>query len=87
MKLQGLLPPSDKTRGAPSYANQSELRTGKLPRHVLCQSLATPLECLLQFALRERVQISVGNPTNSNGPINFPIDRSRYRSVGTKYRF
>ena len=38
--------------GAPSYGNQSELRTGNLPRHVLCWSLATLLECPLQFALR-----------------------------------
>ena len=52
MKLRGLLPPSDETPGAPSYANQSELRTGKLPRPVLCRSLATPLECPLQLALR-----------------------------------
>ena len=37
--------PSDETPGAPSYANQSELRTGKLRRHVLFRSLATPLEC------------------------------------------
>ena len=52
MKLRGLLPPSDETPGAHSYANQSEFRTGKLPRSVLCQSLVTPLECPLQFALR-----------------------------------
>ena len=52
MKLRGLLPPSDENPGAPSYANQSELRTGKLPHHVLCRSLATALECPLQFAPR-----------------------------------
>ena len=43
LKLRGLLPPSDETPGAPSYANQSELRTGKLPHHMLCP---------LQFVLR-----------------------------------
>ena len=52
MKLRRLLPPSDETPGTPSYANQSELRTGKLPRPVLCRSLGTPLACPLQFALR-----------------------------------
>ena len=52
MKLRGLLPPSDETPGAPSYANQSELRTGKMPRHVLCRSLVTLLKCPLQFVLR-----------------------------------
>ena len=52
MKLRGLLPPLDETPGAPCYANQSELRTGKLPRPVLCRSLATPMECPLQCALR-----------------------------------
>ena len=41
---------SDET--PPSYANQSELGSGKLPHPVLCQSLATPLECPPQFALR-----------------------------------
>ena len=51
MKLRGLLPPSDETPGTPSYANQLELRTGKLPHPVLYWSLATPLECPLQFAL------------------------------------
>ena len=52
MKLRELLPPSDNTPGAPSHSNQSELTTGKLPHHVLCRSLVTPLECTLQFALR-----------------------------------
>ena len=57
MKLQGLLPLSDETPGAPSYANQSELRTGKLPRHVLRWGLVTPLECPLHFALRFEIRI------------------------------
>ena len=52
MKLRGLLPPSEETPSVPSHANQSELRTGKLLRHVLYRSLATPLECPIQFVLR-----------------------------------
>ena len=52
MKLQGLLPPSNKTPGALSYPNQSDLRTGKLPHHMLCRSFATLLEFPLQIALR-----------------------------------
>ena len=51
-KLRGLLPPSDEAPGIPSYANQSELTTCKLPRPMLWQSLATPMVCPVQFALR-----------------------------------
>ena len=67
MKQRGLLPPLDETPGAPSYASQSELRTGRPPHHVLCRSLATPLECSLQFALRpgRRVKETLGCPYDS----------------------
>ena len=86
MKLRGLLPPSDKTPGAPSYVNQWELRTGKLPRHVLCRSLVTPLECPLLFVLRpgQEDKKTLGCPYNSVPSCHWlgPKERKNQYNVG-----
>ena len=67
MKLRGLLPLSEETPGAPTYANRSE----ELSHPVLKQNLARPLECPLQFALKAWAgfYLDTGLPTRQCPPL------------------